>query len=86
MPGSRSRRISPTRRECCASCTPGRSDGSRRAVAEVAKPRGDSRRLQLAPGDYLVKKRDGDSLLIGSVTLADGPVEVADALDRIYRR
>jgi len=59
-------------------------DGSRRAVAEVAKPRGDSRRLQLAPGDYLVKKRDGDSLLIGSVTLADGPVEVADA--RLSRR
>jgi len=36
-------------------------DGSRRAVAEVAKPRGDQRRLALAPGDYVVKKRDGET-------------------------
>ena len=59
-------------------------DGSRRAVAEVAKARGDQRRLALAPGDYLIKKRDGDSLLVGNVSLADGPVEVADA--RLSRR
>jgi uncharacterized caspase-like protein len=54
-------------------------DGSRRAIAEVAKARGDQRRLALAPGDYLVKKREGDSLLVGSFSLADAPVEVADA-------
>ena len=59
-------------------------DGSRRAVAEVAKPRGDQRRLALAPGDYVVKKRDGDTLLIGSFSLADAPVEIADA--RLSRR
>ena len=54
-------------------------DGSRRAIAEVAKARGDQRRLALAPGDYLVKKREGDTLLIGSFSLSDGPVEIADA-------
>jgi uncharacterized caspase-like protein len=59
-------------------------DGSRRAVAEVAKARGDQRRLALAPGDYVVKKREGDSLLVGSFSLSDGPVEVADA--RLSRR
>ena len=47
-------------------------DGSRRAVAEVAKARGDPRRLALAPGEYMVKKRDGDSLLVGDVSVADG--------------
>ncbi|HTO98856.1 MAG TPA: caspase family protein [Myxococcales bacterium] len=59
-------------------------DGSRRAIAEVAKPRGDQRRLALAPGDYLVKKREGDSLLVGSFSLSESPVEVADA--RLTRR
>ncbi|MFN2547461.1 MAG: caspase domain-containing protein, partial [Myxococcales bacterium] len=59
-------------------------DGSRKAVAEVAKPRGDQRRLALAPGSYLVKKRDGDSLLLGDFSVSDGPVEVADA--RLTRR
>jgi uncharacterized caspase-like protein len=59
-------------------------DGSRRAVAEVAKLRGDQRRIALAPGDYLVKKREGDSLLVGSFSLADGAVEIADA--RLSRR
>lgn len=54
-------------------------DSSRRAVAEVAKPRGIERRLSLAPGDYLVKKRDGDALLVGEVSVAGEPVEVADA-------
>ena len=59
-------------------------DGSRKAVAEVAKPRGGQRRLALAPGSYLVKKRDGDTLLIGDFRVADAPVEVADA--RLSRR
>jgi hypothetical protein len=59
-------------------------DGSRKAVAEVAKARGDQRRLALAPGSYMVKKRDGDSLLLGDFSVGDGPVEVADA--RLTRR
>ncbi|HEY6910599.1 MAG TPA: caspase family protein [Myxococcales bacterium] len=59
-------------------------DGSRRAVAEVAKQRGDQRRLALAPGSYVVKKRDGDSLLLGDFSVSDGPVEIADA--RLSRR
>jgi uncharacterized caspase-like protein len=53
-------------------------DGSRRAVAEVAKPRGGQRRLALAPGRYTVKKRDGDGLLVGEVQVEDGPVEMSD--------
>jgi uncharacterized caspase-like protein len=59
-------------------------DGSRRAIAEVAKQRGDQRRLALAPGSYVVKKRDGDSLLLGDFSVSDGPVEIADA--RLSRR
>jgi hypothetical protein len=59
-------------------------DGSRRAVAEVAKPRNDQRRLAVAPGDYMVKKRDGDTLLVGSFSVGDGPVEIVDA--RLARR
>ncbi len=59
-------------------------DGSRRAVAEVAKQRGGERRLALAPGSYVVKKREGDSLLLGDVSVSDGPVEIADA--RLSRR
>jgi uncharacterized caspase-like protein len=59
-------------------------DSSRRAVAEVAKPRGTERRLALAPGSYLVKKRDGDSLLLGDFSVGDAPVEIADA--RLTRR
>jgi hypothetical protein len=59
-------------------------DGSRRAVAEVAKVRGDQRRLALAPGNYVVKKREGDSLLLGDVSVSDAPVEIADA--RLSRR
>jgi uncharacterized caspase-like protein len=59
-------------------------DGSHKAVAEVAKPRGDRRRLSLAPGRYTVKKREGEGLLVGEVEVADGPVEVADA--RMSRR
>lgn len=59
-------------------------DASRRAVAEVAKHRGGERRLALAPGSYLVKKRDGDSLLVGDFSVAEASVEVADA--RLSRR
>ena len=59
-------------------------DSSRKAVAEVAKARGDQRRLALAPGSYLVKKRDGDSLLLGDFSVSEEPVEVADA--RLTRR
>lgn len=59
-------------------------DASRKAVAEVAKPRGSERRLALAPGSYLVKKRDGESLLVGDFSVSDAPVEVADA--RLTRR
>jgi uncharacterized caspase-like protein len=59
-------------------------DNSRRAVAEVAKARGGSRRIALARGDYTVKKRDGDGLLIGSFTVDEQPVEVAD--NRLVRR
>ncbi len=59
-------------------------DSSRRAVAEVAKPRGSERRLALAPGSYLVKKRDGESLLVGDFDVSESAVEVADA--RMSRR
>lgn len=59
-------------------------DNSRRAVAEVAKAKGAARRIALARGDYTVKKRDGDGLLIGSFTVDQEPVEVAD--DRLVRR
>ena len=54
-------------------------DGSRRAVAEVAKSRGDRRKLALAPGSYLIKKRLSDSLLVGEVRVGEALVEVADA-------
>ncbi len=46
-------------------------DGSRRAIAEVAKAPGSSRSLSLAPGRYLVKKRLEDSLLVGEVEVDD---------------
>jgi uncharacterized caspase-like protein len=59
-------------------------DSSRRAIAEVAKPKGNARRLALARGDYTVKKRDGDSLLLGNFTVDEAPVEVADS--RLTRR
>jgi uncharacterized caspase-like protein len=54
-------------------------DNTRRAIAEVAKAKGNARRLALARGDYVVKKRDGDSLLMGSFTVDELPVEVADS-------
>ena len=54
-------------------------DGGKRAIAEVAKPRGEQRRLSLAPGRYTVKKRDGDSLLLGEVQVGEQPVALDDA-------
>jgi hypothetical protein len=59
-------------------------DSSHRAVAEVAKAKGDARRLALARGEYVVKKRDGDALLVGSFSVDEQPVEVADS--RLVRR
>ena len=59
-------------------------DGQRRAVAEVAKAAGSSRRLALAPGAYVVKKRLQDAVLVGDVKVADDVIEVADA--RMSRR
>src|SRR5260370_2232859 len=59
-------------------------DSSRRAVAEVAKPRGTERRLALAAGTYLVKKRDGDSPLLRAFSVGGAPVGIADA--RLTRR
>jgi len=59
-------------------------DRTRRAVAEVAKERGASRRLALAPGVYLVKKRLDDAVLVGEVEVGGELVEVADA--RLSRR
>jgi uncharacterized caspase-like protein len=59
-------------------------DGTRKAVAEVAKARGGSRQLSLAPGNYLVKKRVENALLVGEVKIASDLVEVADA--RLTRR
>ena len=54
-------------------------DPSRKAVAEVAKARGGSRRLALAPGRYTVKKRLADALLVGDVDVAGLWTEVSDA-------
>ena len=54
-------------------------DGGRRAIAEVAKPRGEVRRLSLAPGRYTVKKRDGDVLLLGEVKVEAQPIALDDA-------
>jgi hypothetical protein len=54
-------------------------DPSRKAVAEVAKARGSSRRLSLAPGRYTVKKRVEDTLLVGDVEVAGFWTEVSDA-------
>jgi hypothetical protein len=53
-------------------------DASRRAVAEVAKASGVSRKLMLAAGSYVVKKRLSDALLVGDVKVGDGLVEIAD--------
>ncbi|MFL5440849.1 MAG: caspase domain-containing protein, partial [Myxococcales bacterium] len=53
-------------------------DGSRKAVAEVAKAPGASRKLALAPGNYIVKKRLDDALLVGEVKVGSELVEIAD--------
>lgn len=54
-------------------------DGSRRAVAEVAKEKGGSRKLALAAGTYTVKKRLLDSLLVGEVKIDDQLLDITDA-------
>ena len=54
-------------------------DGGKRAIAEVAKPRGEVRRLSLAPGRYTVKKRDGDQLLLDEVKVEQAAVALDDA-------
>ena len=59
-------------------------DGQRRAVAEVAKASGSSRRLALAPGNYIVKKRLEDAVLVGDVQIGEGVIEISDA--RLSRR
>ncbi|MFO0581316.1 MAG: caspase family protein [Anaeromyxobacter sp.] len=61
-------------------------DGAGRAVAEVAKAAGAERRIALAPGKYLVKKRlpDESGLLVARLEVAGGPVPVEDArMDRV---
>ena len=59
-------------------------DGQRRAIAEVAKAQGSSRRLALANGNYIVKKRVEDAVLVGDLKISDDVIEVADA--RLSRR
>src|SRR5207245_254920 len=45
-------------------------DGQRRAVAEVAKASGSSRRLALAPGNYIVKKRIEGAVPVAALKVA----------------
>jgi hypothetical protein len=55
-------------------------------VAEVAKTAGAERRIALAPGRYLVKKRlaDESGLLVASLGVGEGGVAVDDArMDRV---
>jgi Caspase domain len=54
-------------------------DGGKRAIAEVAKARGEQKRLSLAAGTYTIKKRDDAGLRVGEVKVSDGPVELDDA-------
>jgi uncharacterized caspase-like protein len=61
-------------------------DRSGRAVAEVAKTTGAERRIALAKGRYVLKKRlpDDSGLLVGRVDVAGAPVAVDDArMDRL---
>jgi len=61
-------------------------DRSGRAVAEVAKAPGAERRIALARGRYVLKKRlpDDSALLVGRVDVEGAPVAVDDArLDRL---
>ena len=54
-------------------------DPARKAVAEVAKARGGTRRLFLARGRYTVKKRLDDALLVADVEVEGLFTEVLDA-------
>jgi hypothetical protein len=61
-------------------------DRSGRAVAEVAKTAGAERRIALAKGRYVLKKRlpDESGLLVGRVDVEAAPVAVDDArMDRL---
>jgi hypothetical protein len=61
-------------------------DRAGRAVAEVAKTAGAERRIALAPGRYVVKKRlaDESGLLVATLGVGDGGVPVEDArMDRV---
>jgi Caspase domain len=53
-------------------------DPMRRAVAEIAKDSGSSRKLALPPGKYTVKKKLPDHLLVGQVAVGDTLTPVAD--------
>src|SRR5205085_1384611 len=59
-------------------------DGTRRAIAEVAKLSGSERTLSLAPGKYLIKKRVDDSLLVGEVAVGDSVVRLDES--RLQKR
>lgn len=61
-------------------------DRAGRAVAEVAKGAGAERRIALARGRYVVKKRlpDDSGVLVARLDVADAPVRVDDArMDRL---
>ena len=57
---------------------------ARFAIAEVAKAAGAERKLALAPGTYLVKKRLDDALLVGEFAVEDALVPLDEA--RMQRR
>jgi Caspase domain len=61
-------------------------DGGGRAVAEVAKATGAERRIALAHGRYVVKKRlpDESGLLVARVDVRDAPVPLDESrMDRV---
>jgi uncharacterized caspase-like protein len=58
-------------------------DSRRKAIAEVAKPAGSVRQLALPPGQYLLKKPDGDGLLVGEISVGDGLTDVQE--DKLRR-
>lgn len=61
-------------------------DAGGRAVAEVAKPMGTTRRLSLPPGRYAVKKRlpGEEGLLVASLQVGGLPVRVEEGtMDRV---
>jgi hypothetical protein len=53
-------------------------DQGRRAIAELAKPPGETRRLSLAPGSYTVKQRLEDGLLVSEARVDDRVVAVGE--------